>query len=417
MLLDEHFSNGNSIAMEGPLYARIESKKIWKRYHFVLRPSGIYYYSKDKTKSPRELLCHSIFIGHEIYKGIGWKKKHKTPTDFTFALKSQQECIGADTKIIQRNIKIMCAEDNESLDRWVTAIRVAKYGKSLLDSHRTLIQDLRRDELQMANDCVSCANSSCASDENNVFDSDFPTGTIKRKPSMKPNLPLTSMTRQLNEVSKNTFVIDLNPLSEKNGTSTKRHSRERTEESIGGNINTLKQRSTTENMKSAFETCILGTVGQVENQPDVDINNSKKIRNTEEASPISSLTAMPPCMSDSMFSLPPPPEENVSLSESTLSLDTFPPPPTPSELIIQEICDINSSSVGNIHNSNYNIITNIEKSNDIIINNNFPTLCSNECYRGDLETDLAINNATHSLQSISTNFMRPPYKSPPPYRS
>lgn len=462
MMLDEHFSRGNPIAMEGPLYGRIESKKVWKRYHFVLRPSGIYYYPKDKTKSPRNLLCHSIFIGHEIYKGIGWKKKHKAPTDFTFALKSQQECIRADTKAILRNIKIMCAEDNESLDRWITAIRVAKYGKRLLDSHRTLVEDLAREdldklspsrsvsigsivsavtlqcssngsnviknnELKVANNCVSCASSSCSngclSDENNVFDRDFPTGTIKRKPSMKPNLPLTSMTRQLKEVGKNTFVNDLNPISsEKSGTLTRLQSRKHREENIACNSNN----SSIENMKSSnsitvVETCIPGTVGQVEQEPDVVINNFENEKNTKEVSQKSPLKDMPPCMTDSMFSLPPPPEDNASQSGSKLLFDTFPPPPTPSELIIQEISVINLLPAGNNHNSNYNIITSIENSHNIINNRNnrknsdFPTFCSNECYCAESPTATSSHNVTHSLQSISTNFMKPPYKSPPPY--
>lgn len=410
-LLNDHFSiQCNPIAMEGPLYVKIESRKVWKRYHCVLRASGIYYYPKDKTKSQRDLLCHSIFIGHEVYKGIAWKKKHKAPTDFTFALKSQQEGIGIDTRAIQRTIKMMCTEDHDTLDRWITAIRVAKYGKLLLDSHRTLIEDLSREELdkfssnrsvsigsivscvtsqcsgskitsnnelQIAKECLCRASSSCSngclSDENNVFDSDVPMGTIKRKPSMKPILPLTSMTRQLKEVGKNTFVND--PISsEKSGPLSRRHSRKRSEESIGSNSNngTLMQRppttrSSIENMKSSnsiavVESCIPDTCGQMDQQPDVDINNIENNKNTEEASPLSPLKAMPPCMTDSMFSLPPPPEEFVSLSGSTISLDIFPPPPTPSELLLQEI-SVPSVSAGSIHNRTYNITTNIGNSN------------------------------------------------------
>lgn len=59
---------------------------------------------------------------------------------------------------------------------------------------------------------------------------EFPTGTIKRKPSMNPKLPLTSITRQLKEVGET--VRDEpdscpSPTSSGSGTLTRRHSRRR----------------------------------------------------------------------------------------------------------------------------------------------------------------------------------------------
>lgn len=455
--LDNHFLGGNQITLEGPLYIKIESKKAWKRYHFILRAPGIYYYPKDKTKSQRDLLCYSIFTGYEIYKGVGWKKKHKAPTDFTFALKSQTECIGADANMFQQSIKMMCAEDYESLDRWVTGIRVAIYGKRLLDNHRRLLEDLAREdldkfssirrestrsivssvpsqcssdsnartnnnnnELQLTNVPLSCASSSsssgCLSDENNAFDSDYPTGTIKRKPSMKPNLPLTSVTRQLKEVVENTLSIELNPISlERGGTLTRRHSRRRSEESVGSNSNnsTLKRRSTTtrgsvEISKSSNSTSCTA-VSQLSQQPvtfDNNINNVKNNNNTTDTSMMSTLEAMPPCMTDSMFSLPPPPEENGSFNGSTFSLETFPPPPAPSDLIIR---DLSTSQISITKLSQASADNNNTSSQNYIIQ----SLCSIECDRADS----AITYAVQSICSNSTkpSIKAPPYKSPPPY--
>lgn len=59
----------------------------------------------------------------------------------------------------------------------------------------------------------SSSSSGCMSDGavstcENAFDSEFSTGTIKRKPSMKPSLPLTSITRQLKEVGENRDETD-----------------------------------------------------------------------------------------------------------------------------------------------------------------------------------------------------------------
>lgn len=124
MLLDEFFTAGGSqVSMEGPLYLKTDSRKGWKRYHFVLRASGLYYFPKEKTKSTKDLICLSSFVGYEVYKGIGWKKKHKAPTDFTFALKTPN--VPVNSKTI-RLIKMICAEDAETLDKWVTLIRIAK---------------------------------------------------------------------------------------------------------------------------------------------------------------------------------------------------------------------------------------------------------------------------------------------------
>lgn len=496
MLLDEHFASGNQISMEGPLYVKIDSKKVWKRYHFVLRASGIYYYPKEKTKSSRDLLCHGLFAGHDVYKGIGWKKKHKAPTEHTFALKSQKDH-GTGAKAAQRNIKMLCAEDVEILDKWITAIRVAKYGKQLLDNHRVLIEDLAREELDkfssnrsssigsiissvpsqcsngsssngignnnnnnmlVSNGRLSRASSSsssgCLSDDNNAFDSDFPTGTIKRKPSMKPNLPLTSMTRQLKEVGENTYGNDSNPTSpERGGTLTRRHSRRRSEESSGSNNGTLKRRpantrGSIESMNSSNSTptptpSTPGTPISHEMQPNLIVNNINN-NNSVDASPMSPLEVMPSCMTDSMFSLPPPPEENGTLSGSTFSLDSLPPPPLPSELIndfsasqvslislppppvevrpvyLQQSIRLPTADV--VHPITHCLVPQTtcynNNNNNNCNNNNTQVLGVDECDR--IEPINAQNTiATQPIyaKSMKSSIKAPPYKSPPPYNN
>lgn len=144
MLLEEFFTTGGQISMEGPLYLKSDSKKGWKKYYFVLRASGLYYFPKEKTRSTKDLVCLTPFIGHEVYKGLGWKKKHKAPSDWTFALRVPNTPTTLKTA---RVVKMLCAEDGETLEKWVTAIRVAKHGKRLLDNHKVLIEDLAREEL------------------------------------------------------------------------------------------------------------------------------------------------------------------------------------------------------------------------------------------------------------------------------
>ncbi|XP_035896032.1 abnormal cell migration protein 10 isoform X2 [Anopheles stephensi] len=406
MLLDEFFNSGSQIALEGPLYMKNDAKKGWKKYHFVLRASGLHYYPKEKTRSAKDLLCLALFAGHEVYRGLGWKKKHKAPTDYTFALRCPKVPPGVKGV---RMVKMLCAEDASTMEQWITAIRVMKYGKKLLDNHRTLLDDLAREELDKlssarsssigsivssvpsqcstgssnssgsgsnhllvplnttngtnGNGCTangngrlsrasSSSSSGCLSDENNGFDSEFPTGTIKRKPSMKPNLPLTSMTRQLKEVGETTRLKDSPGAGSigsgsfgEGGTLTRRHSRRRSEESTGSG--TLKRRpmptqnrGSIESMSSSASTPT--PVGSVLNTP-VNFEPPVTILSPSSAHPTIVTPAgtivepIPSCMTDSTFSLPPPPpppatDDPANFSGSTLSLDSLPPPPPPNEL-------------------------------------------------------------------------------------
>ncbi|XP_049276650.1 ras-associated and pleckstrin homology domains-containing protein 1 isoform X1 [Anopheles funestus] len=413
MLLDEFFSSGSQITLEGPLYMKNDAKKGWKKYHFVLRASGLHYYPKEKTRSAKDLLCLALFAGHEVYRGLGWKKKHKAPTDYTFALRCPKVPPGV--KGI-RSVKMLCAEDASTLENWITAIRVMKYGKKLLDNHRTLLDDLAREELDKlssarsssigsivssvpsqcstgssnssgsgsnhllvplnttngsnSNGCAtngngrlsrasSSSSSGCLSDENNGFDSEFPTGTIKRKPSMKPNLPLTSMTRQLKEVGETTRLKDSPGAGStcsgsigEGGTLTRRHSRRRSEESTGSG--TLKRRpiptqnrGSIESMSSSASTptpmgSVLNTPVNFEPPVIILSPSAHPTIVTPNGGPGTIVEPIPSCMTDSTFSLPPPPPPPATddpaimgagnFSGSTLSLDSLPPPPPPNEL-------------------------------------------------------------------------------------
>lgn len=505
MLLEEYFTSGNHIAMDGPLYVKCDSKKTWKRHHFVLRASGLYYFQKEKTKSIKDLVCHGLFTDNDIYKGISWKKKHKAPTDFTFAMKSPKEQFGSKSL---RSLKMLCAEDAETLDKWVTAIRLAKYGKQIFNNYRVLMDDLAREELEKfsSNRCgsigsiissvpsqcstgssgggtinpalngrlsraSSSSSSGCLSDENNGFDSEFPTGTIKRKPSMKPNLPLTSMTRQLKEVGETNFASEVgsNPTSpERGGTLTRRHSRRRSEESTGSG--TLKRRPSNrgsiESMSSSASTPTpsapgtpLGTM-----QPNVLSNNNHNNHHHQQQhhivnnnhinvesklnqNPLSPLEIMPACMTDSTFSLPPPPDDlgNNLLNGSQLSLDSLPPPPPPCELLTNDFSasqmslvslpppppDIRPSYIVSsprtptttaaMHNATSIIGDIIHPVSHFIIQQQ-QTVCYATNNTNTLPAALPSTEWKREPQPIYSKTMKPaikapPYKSPPPYNN
>jgi hypothetical protein len=144
--------------VEGPLYLKSDSKKGWKRYHFILRASGLYYWPKEKARSARDLVCLATFDVNQVYFGVGWRKKYKAPTDFCFAIKHPRLQQAKSTKYI----KFLCAEDNVALERWMVGIRVAKYGAKLVENHRTLVDELAQEDLDLLAHARSCSVSSIA---------------------------------------------------------------------------------------------------------------------------------------------------------------------------------------------------------------------------------------------------------------
>ncbi|XP_048488452.1 amyloid beta A4 precursor protein-binding family B member 1-interacting protein isoform X1 [Plutella xylostella] len=342
---------GHSVPqIEGPLYLKSEAKKGWKKYHFVLRPSGLYYSPKDKAKTLKELVCLATFETNEVYLGVNWRKKYKSPTDHCFAIKHPRLQQPKSVKFI----KFLCADDAQVMERWVTAIRIAKHGRRLLENYRSLVEELTQDDLDHlahARSCsitslpaksaggaaaagspsASCASSSvdtssgrhsrassssssgCLSDggtaSESAFDCEFPMGTIKRKPSMKPNIPLTWMTRQLKEMAeKGQEGPDGGTLTRRprarvdDHTLTRHHSIETTDSSIysvgsGG---------------AASSPAPLYAAGPV----------------YATAGPVYAPPAYAPPVYAAPDQLPPPPDAMFS---STLSLDSLPPPPPPAE--------------------------------------------------------------------------------------
>ncbi|XP_034935672.1 amyloid beta A4 precursor protein-binding family B member 1-interacting protein isoform X2 [Chelonus insularis] len=425
ILLEEFFSSSNVGVpeVEGPLYLKSDGKKGWKKYHFILRASGLYYWPKEKARTARDLVCLATFDVNQVYYGVGWKKKYKAPTDFCFAVKHPRLQQPKSTKYI----KFLCAEDNAVMERWMVGIRVAKYGRQLMENYRTLVDELAQEDLDILAHARSCSVSSIAVPPNQTqynsndnsrqftemnrhngtesgrqYDSqrqnynseqrqsytndgrlsrassssssgclsdgapsscevafecgEFPTGTIKRKPSMNPKLPLTSITRQLKEVGET--VRDEpdscpSPTSSGSGTLTRRHSRRRSGTDSDGS-GTLKRHHRSGNA-TPVSPVPPGTPVRERVSPmsftRTDSQECKTPTSPIPSSMMDSITSLPPPPSpprvaDEIESdgepLPPPPPE---MFRSNLSLDSLPPPPAPGELPMCDTTDFSGSSL------------------------------------------------------------------------
>ncbi|KAI3384897.1 hypothetical protein SNEBB_011142 [Seison nebaliae] len=134
--------NANHLAnlpnIQGYLYFKVQSRKMWRKHFCVLRSSGLYYVRKNRSSTNyRNSLVKSNdlqpildFSNNEIYYGIDWKRKFKAPTNYCFGMKSVQV-----QKKSSTYIKYFCAENQQQFDLWVCGIRLAKFGYRLRQNY------------------------------------------------------------------------------------------------------------------------------------------------------------------------------------------------------------------------------------------------------------------------------------------
>ncbi|XP_075685490.1 growth factor receptor-bound protein 14 isoform X3 [Rhinoderma darwinii] len=111
------------------LYMSEKGKKSWKKQFFVLRRSGLYFSTKGTSKDPRHLQFFSDLSQSNIYVLLSARKMYGAPTDYGFCLKPNKTR-GA------KEMKMLCAENEESKICWVTAIRLYKNGKQIYQNYQ-----------------------------------------------------------------------------------------------------------------------------------------------------------------------------------------------------------------------------------------------------------------------------------------
>uniref|UniRef100_A0A158P757 Ras-associating domain-containing protein n=1 Tax=Angiostrongylus cantonensis TaxID=6313 RepID=A0A158P757_ANGCA len=169
--------------LEGFLYLKSDGRKSWKKHFFVLRPSGLYYAPKGK-KSSKDLQCLMNLHSNQVYTGVGWAKKYKSPTDWCIAIKLTQLQMKR-----SQYIKYICADDEASYRRWLVGLRIAKNGADLMTNYAKACERRRLQSAISVNvrEHVPTPSSSRHDLGSNFSDctgmyEEQPTGTIKRAP-------------------------------------------------------------------------------------------------------------------------------------------------------------------------------------------------------------------------------------------
>ncbi|KAJ7991690.1 hypothetical protein DPEC_G00286500 [Dallia pectoralis] len=130
-LLQKFLNTSSCLEVQGSLYLKEWGRKSWKRLFMFLRRSGLYYSTKGSSKEPRHLQLLSDLDDCSIYTVTTGRKSHNSPTDYQFCIKPSKvrsEC---------KELRMLCAEDEQSRTCWMTAFRLLKYGMLLYQNFKS----------------------------------------------------------------------------------------------------------------------------------------------------------------------------------------------------------------------------------------------------------------------------------------
>ncbi|XP_062389979.1 growth factor receptor-bound protein 14 isoform X2 [Sardina pilchardus] len=123
-LIQTFLNSSTCPEIHGYLHAKEQGRKSWKKFYFVLRRSGLYFSNKGTSKEPRHLQFMAEFSDSDVYTLLSDRKLHGAPSDYGF-------CVKPNKSNSPRDLKLLCADDEQTRTCWVTAIRLFKYGMQL----------------------------------------------------------------------------------------------------------------------------------------------------------------------------------------------------------------------------------------------------------------------------------------------
>ncbi|XP_054982352.1 growth factor receptor-bound protein 10 isoform X3 [Sorex araneus] len=130
-LLQDFLNSSSCPEIQGFLHVKELGRKSWKKLYVCLRRSGLYCSTKGASKEPRHLQLFADLEDSNVFSLIAGKKQYGAPTDFGFCIKPNK--VRSDTK----EMRLLCAEDEQGRTCWLTAFRLIKYGMLLYQNYRT----------------------------------------------------------------------------------------------------------------------------------------------------------------------------------------------------------------------------------------------------------------------------------------
>uniref|UniRef100_A0A665UIK0 Growth factor receptor-bound protein 10-like n=1 Tax=Echeneis naucrates TaxID=173247 RepID=A0A665UIK0_ECHNA len=121
-LLQNFLATSSCPEIQGYLYVKEMGRKSWKKIYMFLRRSGLYCSTKGTSKEPRHLQLLADLEDSNIFTVITGKKQHGAPTDYGFCIKPNKG------RGELKELRLLCAEDEQGRTCWMTAFRLFKYG-------------------------------------------------------------------------------------------------------------------------------------------------------------------------------------------------------------------------------------------------------------------------------------------------
>uniref|UniRef100_A0A4W4GFZ5 Growth factor receptor-bound protein 10a n=1 Tax=Electrophorus electricus TaxID=8005 RepID=A0A4W4GFZ5_ELEEL len=129
-LLQTFLNSSRCPEIQGFLYMKEMGRKSWKKLFVFLRRSGLYCSTKGMSKEPRHLHLLSDLDESNVFTVTAGRKMYNAPTDYQFCIKP---CKG---RAELKELRVLCAEDEQSRTCWMTAFRVLKYGILLYQNYK-----------------------------------------------------------------------------------------------------------------------------------------------------------------------------------------------------------------------------------------------------------------------------------------
>ncbi|NXU50344.1 GRB10 protein, partial [Turnix velox] len=129
-LLQNFLNSSSCPEIQGFLHVKELGRKSWKKLYVCLRRSGLYCSTKGTSKEPRHLQLLSDLEDSSIFSLMAGKKLYNAPTEYGFCIKPNR--VRNETK----ELRLLCAEDEQSRTCWMTAFRLFKYGMLLYQNYR-----------------------------------------------------------------------------------------------------------------------------------------------------------------------------------------------------------------------------------------------------------------------------------------